>query len=74
VGILPVILSASRFARNPARFQAVNPPDRPLNEIPQAEQEKVLDRLAHTIEGSVRSRGSLPRAPPADRFSGPRFE
>jgi hypothetical protein len=24
--------------------------------------------------GSVRSQGSLPRAPPADRFSGPRFE
>jgi TIR domain len=52
VRILPVILSASRFARNPAlaRFQAVNPPDRPLNGMPQAEQEKVLDRLAHTIE------------------------
>src|SRR3954469_7707805 len=52
VRILPVILSASRFARNPAlaRFQAINPPDRPLNEMPQAEQEKVLDHLAHTIE------------------------
>jgi hypothetical protein len=52
VRILPVILSASRFARNLelARFQAVNPPDRPLNEMPTAEQEKVLDRLAHTIE------------------------
>ena len=52
VRILPVILSASRFARNPglARFQAVNPPSRPLNEMPQAEQEKVLDRLAHAIE------------------------
>jgi hypothetical protein len=50
--ILPVIISASRFKRVPelARFQAVNPPDRPLNEMPQAEQEKVLDRLAHTIE------------------------
>jgi hypothetical protein len=52
VRILPVILSASRFARNPAlaRFHAVNPPDRPLNGMPQAEQEKVLDHLAHTIE------------------------
>src|SRR3954453_5949311 len=48
--ILPVILSACRFARNPelTRFQAVNSPDRPLNEIPPAEQEKVLDRLAQT--------------------------
>jgi hypothetical protein len=52
VRILPVIISASRFARNPdlARFQAVNPPSRPLNDMLPAEQEKVLDRLAHTIE------------------------
>ena len=52
VRILPVILSASRFARNPdlARFQAVNPPDRPLDKMPPAEQEEVLDRLAQTIE------------------------
>ncbi len=50
--ILPVIISASRFKRVPelARFQAVNPPDRPLDEMPRAEQEKVLERLAHTIE------------------------
>jgi hypothetical protein len=54
VRILPVILSASRFAREPdlARFQAVNPPDRPLNEMPRAEQEEVLDRLAQTIESA----------------------
>jgi len=26
------------------------------------------------LRGSVRSQGSLPRTPPADRFSGPRFE
>jgi hypothetical protein len=52
VRILPVILSASRFARNPdlARFQAVNAPDQPLDGMPPTEQEKVLDRLAHTIE------------------------
>src|SRR3954462_11607405 len=39
VRILPVILGASRFARNPnlVRFQAVNPPDRPLAEMPTAE-------------------------------------
>jgi hypothetical protein len=58
VRILPVILSASRFARHPslARFQAVNSPDRPLNEIPPAEQEKVLDRLAQTIESAFNPR------------------
>jgi hypothetical protein len=52
VRILPVILSASRFARNPdlALFQAFNPPNRPLDAMPQAEQESVLDRLAQTIE------------------------
>src|SRR3954451_20370347 len=54
VRILPVILSASRFARSPALrvFQAVNPPDRPLNGMPRAEQERVLDRLAQTIEAA----------------------
>jgi hypothetical protein len=54
VRILPVILSASRFARDPdlARFQAVNPSDRPLNEMSLAEQEKVLDGLAQTVESA----------------------
>ena len=54
VRIFPVILSASRFARHPslARFQAVNSPDRPLNDMPPAEQEQVLDRLAQTIESA----------------------
>src|SRR4051812_1040643 len=52
VRILPVILGASRFARNPslARFQAVPASDRPLNAMPRAEQEEVLDRFAQTIE------------------------
>jgi hypothetical protein len=52
VHIVPVIISASRFARNPslARFQAVNSPDRPLDQMPRADQENILDRLAHTIE------------------------
>jgi TIR domain len=55
VRVLPLILSASRFARDPnlARFQAVNSPDRPLNEMPEAEQEKVLERLAQTIESTL---------------------
>ena len=52
VRILPVILSTSRFARNPtlARFQAVNPLDRPLAKLPPAEQEDVLDYVAQIIE------------------------
>ena len=52
VRILPVIISASRFARNPSltRFHAVNPPDRPLAKMPPAEQEDVLDYVAQIIE------------------------
>jgi hypothetical protein len=58
VRILPVILSASRFARNPdlGRFQAVNSPSEPLNGMSQAEQEKVLDHLAQTIESAFNPR------------------
>jgi hypothetical protein len=52
--ILPVILSASRFARHPdlARFQAVNAPEQPLRKMLPAEQEEVLDRLAQIIESA----------------------
>src|SRR3954462_8862454 len=55
VRILPVLLSASRFERNPdlALFQAFNPPNRPLDAMPQAEQESVLDRIARTIENAL---------------------
>jgi hypothetical protein len=58
VRILPVILSACRFARNPslARFQTVNPPDQPLDKMPRAEQEKVLDNLARIIENAFSPR------------------
>jgi hypothetical protein len=58
VRILPVILSASRFERSPdlALFQAVNPPNRPLDAMPQAEQESLLDRLAQTIENALNPR------------------
>src|SRR4051794_20890834 len=54
VRILPVILSPSRFARDPslARFQAVNSPDRPLTVLPPGAQQEVLDRLARTVEGA----------------------
>lgn len=55
VRVLPVILSASRFARDPnlARFQAINSPDRPLNKMPEGEQEEVLERLAQAIESAI---------------------
>jgi hypothetical protein len=62
VRVLPLILSASRFARdaNLARFQAVNSPDRPLNELPEGEQEKVFERVAQTIESALNRPWSLP--------------
>jgi hypothetical protein len=65
VRILPVILSASRFARNPSltRFQVANPPNRPLDEMPRAEQEKVLDRLAQTIETAFQPSVTSPCIP-----------
>src|SRR3954454_2721313 len=52
VRILPVIISASRFARIPnlAQFQTVNPPDRPLAKMLQVEQDDVLDYVAQIIE------------------------
>jgi len=55
--ILPVILSPCRFMREEslARFQAVNDPTRPLNALPKAKQEEVLDRLSETIERALRS-------------------
>src|SRR5512135_3783351 len=51
VRILPVILSASQFDWNSslARFQTVNPPDRPLAKMPRAEQEEIFNSLARTI-------------------------
>jgi hypothetical protein len=58
VRILPVILSASRFTRDPSLsgFQAVNSPDQPLDGMSRAEQEEILDRLAKTIEANFNPR------------------
>jgi hypothetical protein len=54
VRILPVILSASQFDWNSrlTRFQAVNPPNRPLAKMPSADQEDVFNYLAQTIRAA----------------------
>ena len=54
VCILPVILSASQFDWNSslARFQAVNPPNRPLARMSPADQEDVFNYLAQTIRAA----------------------
>ena len=49
--ILPLIVAPSLFEYTPelARYQAVNPPDKPLTELSKAKQEKVLVDLARAI-------------------------
>jgi hypothetical protein len=53
--VIPLILSASRFARTPAlaRFQAINPPTRPLVQLGRGQQEKILEDLAEAIEHAL---------------------
>lgn len=49
--ILPVIVSPSRFSRsNLSQFQAVNDPDRSLEELVPVKREKVFDQIAQKIE------------------------
>jgi uncharacterized protein YjbI with pentapeptide repeats len=53
--ILPVIVSASRFADTPAlsRFQAVNAPNHPLNGLNRAAQERVLVAVSAAVERAM---------------------
>jgi HEAT repeat protein len=53
--ILPVIVSASRFADIPAlcRFQAVNAPNRPLNTLGKAAREEVLVAVSAAVERAL---------------------
>jgi len=50
--ILPVIISPCRFSREPSlnRFQAANPPNKPLSALSEGEKETIYDKLAHDIE------------------------
>ncbi|GEO40882.1 hypothetical protein SAE02_50300 [Skermanella aerolata] len=52
VVILPLIVTVSRFTREPELccFQAVNSPDRPLDKMDGPDQETLLNRLAEQIE------------------------
>lgn len=53
--ILPVIVSKCMFDRKKSlsKFQAVNPPDEPLNGMGEAEQEEVFDKVARIIDDMV---------------------
>jgi hypothetical protein len=70
VRVIPIILSASRFARDPnlARFQAVNSPDRPLNKMLEGEQEEVLECLARTIESALVRSSASPLTKPLSQY------
>ncbi len=53
--ILPVIVKACRFVREPtlACFHAVNDPQRPLANTDEAERERVYDKIAEAVEASL---------------------
>ncbi len=50
--ILGVHINVSRFDRDRvlSEYQSINPPDRPIEGLPKAEQEKVFDDLVRRIE------------------------
>jgi hypothetical protein len=54
--ILPIIVKPSRFARDPMlnRFQSVNRPEAPLISLPEAERERIFDKVAQLCEGTTR--------------------
>ena len=74
--IVPVIVSASRFARTQlAEFQALNDPARGLVGMSKAEQEEILDELSRRIDqllvGSTAQIGAVGlRVPPAALAAG----
>jgi TIR domain len=55
--ILPVIVTPSMFEMTPSlyRFQAANPPERPLNSMRQSEWQSVLANVAREIQRHVAS-------------------
>jgi hypothetical protein len=54
--ILPIIVKPSRFARDPMlnRFQSVNRPEAPLISLPEAERERIFDKVAELCERTTR--------------------
>jgi TIR domain/LGFP repeat len=53
--VLPLIVSASRFSREPqlSRYQAINNPAKPLDRLEPGEQEQVLDDMVRRIEALI---------------------
>lgn len=69
--VLPVIVEPCLFdAHQPlSRFQALNPPERPLSAMPRHEAEQQLATLAGTIRAHIRKRSKPTEATSASRDS-----
>ncbi len=54
--ILPLIVSASRFQQieNLSKFQAINPPSRPMNKMQRGQQEEIFVKLTNDIEKALK--------------------
>ena len=56
VKVLPVVVGYCGYASTaPERYQAENDPDRPLESLPRAEQNKILNNVAITVDRALRS-------------------
>lgn len=55
VPVIPLIVSPSRFAQTPslARFQAINPPNKPLAKLRRWEQEEFLAQTAEAVNRAL---------------------
>jgi hypothetical protein len=53
--VVPIVLKPCRFSRDPnlSKFQALNPPDKPIQAMTETEQEEMWDRLSQIIEAEV---------------------
>lgn len=53
--ILPVILSHCRFTRDKhlSQFQSLNPPDKPILQMSENEQEEIWNKLSNAIEDQI---------------------
>lgn len=53
--VVPIVLKPCRFSRDPnlSKFQALNPPDKPIQAMSETEQEEMWDRLSQIIEAEV---------------------
>ncbi|MGB9181135.1 MAG: toll/interleukin-1 receptor domain-containing protein, partial [Pyrinomonadaceae bacterium] len=72
--ILPVIISPSWFEKTAlARFQAVNPPSKPLIRMSKARQEEIWLKVAEEIHKTLNAVGGVSQAPPDSLRTMPTF-